>query len=101
MDAPEEMLRMRTGRSRGGYDYSGLEELTDDALSGGAVLGMLLGDDGSLRGLILCGPGVVFRWGETLEVASPKAYTNGNYTSVCVYRTLGLKPEQIDSDKRI
>lgn len=93
MDATEEMLRMRTGRGVGDYRYSGLEELTDDALSGGTVLGLLLRDDGSLRGVVLGCADKLFRWGETLEVASPIAFTDGSYCGITVYRTSGLKPE--------
>lgn len=63
VNATMDVLRLRKGRSSFGDDYQGDTKRLADALQSEVMLSLLLGDDGSLRGVVLCNSERVWLWG--------------------------------------
>jgi hypothetical protein len=74
MYASSSVLRLRQGRTRRGYPRAGVAEFLTDGVQGPAVLGLLLGHDGSLRGVVLCDPRRTWSWGSTEETHPHTGY---------------------------
>jgi len=80
---------LRPRRSCFGHPRAGVAQLNHDALQGGAVLGLLLGDDGSVRSVVLCSGTRTWCWGDVDEVGKPRAWTPlTSFTEVTIYDAL-------------